>query len=833
MKIITWKDQFDENQKAEIGGKAYNLWKYQELNIPNWICLPTSFFQNLYANEYLKIIELLSAEQFEEEKIAKLILAKQIDQTDLALIKDTIKRILPSSNKLAIRSSGVDEDSENYSFAGEMESFLNIDLDEIEEYIKKCFLSAFSKKAIFYRKMHNLTLKDIKMAVIIQEMIEADYAGVMNTINPITNNPDEFVISLVEGLGEKLVSGAENSIDYFVNGDNIVVSTNNSPISLKLIKAIAKLGYEVLRKAKHFQDIEFCLKGKTIYLLQTRDITPYVRIDLTKERKVLDNSNIVESYAGVTLPLTFSFAREIYYKLYKQTLEAAKIPTKIIKTLEPSLKEMIVSDENRIYYNLNSWYHLNSIFPNSHKSLGYMERMMGVKTKMTNTKKIKLGLGTILRSGIIFIKKIKNMENLTKKFLHTFDEIVTPYLGSDFKQYNGLEVLEIYQLIEDKILGDYTTTIINDSACMIYYGMLTKKVQKSKIADPEGFISKKVSKQGDVASAMSAPCFLKIIELINADSKMKEDFETLTLEALTKKYHQSSIKENSEFSKRVDEYLSLYGARVLDELKLETITLYEDPSLLYEMLQNQILNQKILKPKNEPVSQKDDNFKCNKTLNYLIKKTKYFIKNRELLRLKRTYIFSVVRRIFLRLGQLLAEQQIIAIPRDVFYLQKDEVFGLIRKNPNIKIEKITTLVATRKQNIEKSRQLPNYERIIFYGNEKLVVESSNNNTSSLQGIPSGAGIVKGYVNYVQELKNANVNNEIIMAYRTDPGWIILFPLCKGLIVERGSILSHSAVVAREMGIPAVVGIPNVTKIIKNHDLVIVDGIKGEVVVCEE
>lgn len=100
----------------------------------------------------------------------------------------------------------------------------------------------------------------------------------------------------------------------------------------------------------------------------------------------------------------------------------------------------------------------------------------------------------------------------------------------------------------------------------------------------------------------------------------------------------------------------------------------------------------------------------------------------------------------------------------------------------------------------------------------------------LRGIPSGAGVVTGKIKLVTDPSSANLNGEIMLAKRTDPGWVMLFPMCKGMIVERGSILSHSAVVARELGIVAVVGVENATSILKDGDEVTVDGIKGEIII---
>lgn len=815
--IISKKNKYDSSKLNLVGGKAMGLWKYPKLNAPKWFVLTTDFFDEIYGNDNDLINTLVA--KGDEKSLEQLIMTKEFPKK----FEKMVLKNIDENKEYAVRSSGVDEDNKDASFAGMMSSYLSIKTESLITYIKKTYLSAYSKRALNYRHQNNISNMNIKMAVIVQEMVDADVSGVLFTINPITNNPDEFLISVIEGLGERLVSGEENSIDYIVNAGNI--EGNNPLLTKNEIMEIVNLGYDVLRDSNTFQDIEFCIKDKKLYFLQTRTIVPYKDINIKEPRTIYDNSNIIESYSGTTTMLTFTFARFVYEKIYTQTLQAGHIRKKVIDNLRPYLKDMLRFYDNKIYYNLNSWYMLTSIFPGKKNNISYMENMMGVKTKMRKTKHIKMSLFDLLNLGIRLKYRLSKMKKLSNKFLNKFEEVVTPYLGIEFEHYDEHQLLKTFKYIEENIVDDFTTPIINDVGAMMYYGKLTKYVRKLNIEDPDGFISKMVSKQGDVASTKSAPLYLAIVEKINIDKNIKHDFETLSVDELINKYH-----NNSFISSDINKYIKEFGPRVMDELKLETITLYEDPSFLYQMLKNTIVNGLAVEPlqNEQTINIKLNVFKKIK-LNSLLKKTKYFIKNRELLRLRRTYLYSVIRKIYIRMGIIFKKKGLISEARDIFHLKKEEI-EMVVNGDSSNLRNLREVVAKRKQKLFENNSKKTYNRIVFFGEKELLVLDKTPSDGILRGVPSGAGVVKGKIKLVTDPSNANINGEIMLAKRTDPGWVMLFPMCKAMIVERGSILSHSAVVARELGIVAVVGVENATSILKDGDEVTVDGIKGEIII---
>lgn len=759
---------------SEIGGKAHALLSLNMPNTPPLWAVPASFFREQGDNP--GISEALKAE---------------LDQ------------VLKADTLYAVRSSAVDEDSDVASFAGVHQSFLNVKKEDVFAHITKVYQSAFTGQALAYRKANGAATENISMAVIVQEMVKAEISGVAFSINPVTNNPDEVIISVTQGLGEHLVDGSVSGSTYTVNGDN-VSCVGKELLTKKQLHAIVDMVNQVVQKLEVFADIEFSLVGNTVYFLQARPIVAYKGINPHNRTLLIDNANIIESYFGVTSPLTFTFAKDVYRDVYTATIKTGKVRRKLLDELAPSLAQMLYQHEGKVYYNMNSWYHVNSILP-SKKNSSHMEGMMGVKSSATNQKLLRLNLWDMIKIAAIFVSKLVRLEALSNRFDARFEQIIAPYYGKKITGTNQ-ELSALFSRIEKQIVPEFVIPIINDCAVMIYFGRLKEKAKKLNIS--EKTLNGYISNHGAVKSVGSATGLMEIVRRIRGDDQLLSDFTTLSSQELSEKYGQGQ-----ELSGQIREYVMEFGARVGDELKLETITMIEDETLVFETIK-QNLSISLTEPAygEEAMPPK---------IRKLGEKTKKYIKNRERLRIKRTKIYSVVRNIFLAYGRNYHGQGRLESPRDVFYLTKAEVFS---GEGDFK-----ELVRIRKAQEQADKKKPTYNRVVFYGDKTLAVSSSERD-GALCGIPTGAGTVTARVRVMHSPNDVLLPGEIILTERTDPGWISLFPRAAGLIVEHGSMLSHSFVVAREMNLPAVVGIEGIVAKIPNGTVVTLDGVKGVVTV---
>ena len=257
--------------------------------------------------------------------------------------------------------------------------------------------------------------------------------------------------------------------------------------------------------------------------------------------------------------------------------------------------------------------------------------------------------------------------------LERFAQVTKPYYANSFEGMNNAEALAVYDTLEREILDDFITPIANDMGAMVFYGMLTDQLKKQQIAGYEGMLSAVISKQGDVESAEQSAAVLEIVKEIRNMPELKALFEAEN--AVIMKH----MQDDDPVFRKIAAYIRRFGARTMDELKLETVTLFEDPSFLLDTIRGYLHCETL--PESGGVQDAGAeqallaHFGAWKRpwIRLLLRVTKYFIRNRESLRLRRTYIYSVVRNIYLRIGKNLEQAGMLAHYRDVFYLEKAEI----------------------------------------------------------------------------------------------------------------------------------------------------------------
>ena len=745
----------------------------------------------------------------------------------------------------AVRSSAVGEDGSGNSFAGQMESFLYVKAEDIKARIQDVINSANSYRIRFYREQNGLSNEDIKVGVIVQEMINSDTSGVAFSSNPITGKRGEIVISSVFGLGEGLVSGELNADTYSVENGKITkniaekpykivldeekgfgtkqVENENSSTSSLTDKQIKEIAQEVKKIVEIYgkpQDIEWAYESGKLYILQARPITTLENIPDKSEQEIIwDNSNIIESYSGVTTPLTFSFIKDVYTEVYKQFLLIMGVEHELIEE-NSEIFQMLGLIEGRVYYNLLNWYRLLKLMPGYEINARFMESMMGVKQKLNQVPKVKqskknkyLRLATLIKSLIV------NLFNLPKdieKFYEHINTTLSPYENGKLDGKTSNELVEIYFELESKLMKKWQAPLVNDFYAMIFYGLLKKSLSK---IDPNGTLQNDLL-TGETGIISTEP--IKRIKLIS-----------------------NKICNGKNAEKDIEEFIQKFGNRCIGELKLETITYKQDPSLL-KFIINSYVKQGIIDLEKEQIREQEIRQNAEKIVkeqiknplfSFILKNARLRVKNRENLRFERTRLFGLVREIFLELGKNFAYENIIETQRDIFYLTKEEIFNYVR-GTSVDVD-LKTLIKNRKiefQNFETKHPADRFSTYgtVYKANDYTSRETKTAAKGDLSGIGACAGIVRAKVKIVKSVvQSEGLEGCIMVAERTDPGWVPLFPISKGILVERGSILSHSAIVAREMGIPAIVGINNLLSTLKDGDEVEMDGSAGTIRIIKD
>ena len=604
-------------------------------------------------------------------------------------------------------------------------------------------------------------------------------------------------------------------------------------------RAIAGWARQLSVHFGRWQDIEWARRDGCLYLLQSRPITNLAGTpDSDAELTLWDNSNIVESYAGITTPLTFSFVRNVYRQVYQQFCAFMGVEPALIEE-NSTIFEMLGLMRGRIYYNLLNWYRALSLLPGYAINAEFMEQMMGVAegfeippapVPATRNRWLRL-----LRSAAGVLRAWRTLDREIAGFYRLVDAELARIEEHPLDTLTMHAVVARFERIESTLIANWRAPLVNDFFAMICFGALRKVITHWCTDLPVEFQNDLLTAEQSIVStepitrlsALAERC-RAVPELAGATSP-EDLLETIAT-------HEALFAEFEALRER-------FGARTLEELKLETVTARQNPALLAGQLLAYI--RQPIKPTDALANRLTAESAFLSVLRsplrrrvgmWLLRHTRRRVAERENLRFQRTRVFDAARTLFIQLGRQLALDGALAQERDVFWLTKEEIFGFVRGTA-IDTD-LDTLVARRRSEWSAFADDAPSDRFETRGAtcfantfQGTASEIDCDAVDELAGLGCCPGVVSAEVVVVTDPRQcADLDGRILVAERTDPGWTPLFPLARGILVQRGSLLSHSAIVARELGIPAVVSIPGLTQQLKTGDLVTLNGSTGRVIV---
>lgn len=774
--------------------------KIENLKIMQNAGLPVPEFETFAFDELVPSKHLIEAALIETE-------GKTVSEKS-RILKEAVKKSVIigektvfNGNLFSVRSSSCVEDSAENSFAGQFDTFLNVEAEDIPARITDCVCSLYNENVLDYMEKAGINIAQLQMNVIVQKMVSADISGILFTANPqgILN---ESVIVAGRGLGENVVSDRIDTTSYYysLTDDIYYYDGKENLLSDEKVHELIAVSKKICGLIGDYTDIEFAIENNELFILQARPITTVS----DKNPLLFDNSNIVESYPGLSLPLTVSFVEMVFAGVFKDAARRLLKNERELKKHYNILENTVGTSNGRLYYNLNSWYSAIKFLPFSKKIIPVWQELVGVKYKDYDDSANRIN--PIVKASVYFntlwelINAPKNMKKLSDRF-----EEIKEYVYRKFEEdMNEKEILELFDKIQSQLLSCWGVTLINDTYAFIFTGMLKSRLKK-KFENHEEIANAFISGISNIESMKPVKEMIRIA--LNKDK--------MTLD---------------EYCRNAEEYIDVYGDRCLEELKLETETFRTNP----EMFDNKILEFAEDREKLEPLlyeqNRKTPDIGNDPITKFLSKKCMLGIGNREIQRMNRSRIFGMVREAVLRLGEIYVKKGYIDTKRDVFYLTLDEIRLLADSPCDMK-----ETVFGRKKKYEMFEMLPAYSRIVFSGNAFDKNHRNINMTSvytvkdEMIGVPCSNGVVEGEAYVVTDVKKAtSVKNKILITKMTDPGWVFLLAEAKGVVSEKGSLLSHTAIISRELGIPAVVGIDNLLSTVKSGDIIRLDGASGVV-----
>ena len=817
--------------------------------------------------------------------------------------KEEVNLSFSEKDFFAVRSNFSAEDSGEHSFAGQFLTRLNVKREKVEEAVQEVFASYagspdYKEKAnrgkeeycsqkqgkaeqgkaeqekAEQKKAEQRKVESSAETVLIQEMLFPEKSGVLFTKNP-KGILSEMVAVLGQGLGDKVVEDQENVLTYhyfpgeclYLEGQGVGFSpekeeekskslasegrrqkSQSSGLEEEELKRLFTLGERIEQLFQKPMDIEFAIEKGKIYILQAREITT---LDMHLPIRILDNSNISESFPGICLPLSVSFAKEMYSGIF--TSLGRRFLGKKVSSYQELFQHMVGEFSGRMYYEISSWYDILRLLPFSKKIIPVWQGMLGVSNEEINFSREKPSFFLKCRIAILFCYYFFVSQRKMKELDRFFQERYAGYSKRVNEEEDVKALYRIFLEMKEDLLREWDITLLNDMVSFISTHLYGKKTAFS----------------------------LETMKPVRALSALK---------TVAGKYGLDS----EEYRMEKKSYISAYGDRIVGELKLETRTYRTNEELLDRWILDSLETENAEKselPAAEQSMQKaygeKDSFetdsietgsaekdgeetsrseksseaKPRKSFFYLLAESS--CNNREISRLHRTRCFGLMRSIVDKIGEK-------TIGFDVYYLSLEELKEMLFSGKDFSLK-----IAREKELRKAYERLPVLSRVKLLGKvdrdplsgeiRVLSYESfkEKRNKEGQIGTPGkdgvirkagrigqmekagkedgdsaprvffGRGVSKGIfrgeilkIKSLQELSVAEAKGKILLSYSTDPGWFPYLNMAGGLITERGSLLSHSAILARELEKPAVVNIPNIMEELQSGDMVEIDGDLG-------
>ncbi|XP_059474516.1 putative phosphoenolpyruvate synthase [Neocloeon triangulifer] len=769
----------------------------------------------------------------------------------------------------AVRSSAIGEDSADLSSAGQNSTILGVKRQNVAQAVMKCWASLFSEHSVMYRWQHGQEL-DPGMAVVVQVMVPANAAGVLFTRHPFTGNPRQIVITANYGLGESVVSASAEPDTVLISRsrnnnslkieqvqigskkDSIFLSTSGEGtesiniadeqreklcLSDDLLLKLAQIGEALERQFGSPRDIEWAVLEDKIHLLQARPITALdswtdfeleheLDMPIVMDNDILSIANTGEVFPGATKPLTQSvLTRLLDLEIQEQCIKRNKnrsfcnlyqsfvgttsnhVVISVINTVLSNLDEKI-GTTNKVM-DLAVFGHLvtdERLHSTGVQRFGYMSsftKFLTIYDMLMDT----MSAGKVEKSGKREVQnyKVSHSKNASAEELMSAIQQSLPHFVKIIRMHGHMSRVSIFT----QVAAMSVLTENNDDWCTDHY------------TD----ISLLLSSCSNVESA-EIPSQLREIAAMIAEED--SDFFTSAEPAIAFNW----ILKESEAASKFTSFLEAHGHRSIREFEFHTATWGMNPESLIKTLQALV---KSPHPAPENAISLSVNETCQilksptkggtrRALRFLLPHCRTAVARREKSKSGLICAVHVLRTAYRRLARLLVREGRLPEADLLFYMTNHEISRLVSHRDPVLLAK-----AARRRRLWHHWESLKYEEI-FFGVPRPVQEQENSmvGIQTMKATPVCSGVVLGRACVVSELSQTAdiVRGDILITHCTDIGWSPYFPLLAGIVTELGGLISHGAVIAREYGLPCIVGATNATQIFRTGDIVRLNGSLG-------
>jgi phosphohistidine swiveling domain-containing protein len=741
-----------------------------------------------------------------------------LDEATPARLATAPALALADGRPLVVRSSAAGEDGRAASFAGQLESILGVDAaGDVEAAVERCRASRRSERVAAYERARGARLAG--MGVIVQRQVDARFSGVLFTVRPDVGDGNGMLCEYCEGLGDRLVSGEISP------GRVVLPRESGSPNwerelesgarpSAQSLACLAAAGRDAERLFGCPQDIEWAIDADgRLWLLQSRPITAFA----PPPRPVLwSNANVNENFPQPISPFLYSIAAAGYTSYFTGLGSAFGISARRLERLEPQLRTIIGVQAGRMYYNLASIHTVLRGMPFGAHLARWFDDFVGAEGPADAGRGAWPAL-EVLRIAV----KTAGQYLLLGRRVQAFEARVDAYAARTApERLDGKDLLALRDDVRaflDIRLRNWTDAALADAAAMATYGGLKALLARWMA--------------GENAERLHHGLLRGLDGLASA-----EPVEALWRLAIMKR------RDPAAFEAGLADYLERWGFRFSGELMLTEPSFQERPQELVALLES-YATEGLASPAERLEAQKRERLAATRRvlqqagplraalLRPLIAAAQASIGYRERARLKQALLYSRLRRVSLAVGERLVKQNRVEAREDVFFLTAPELDELLSGTAMFPHE-VAQLVALRKQAHGKFAGLQPADVLRAREGDYPSWETPRPAASAaeLRGSSVCGGKVTGRARVLASVQEARTlqAGDILVTRQTDPGWAPVFVTIGGLVLERGGMLSHGAILAREYGIPTLVGVAEATTRIQDGAAVALDGDNGVV-----
>lgn len=869
---VLFFEQIDHASLPSVGGKGANLGEMTQAGfpVPGGFCVTTDAYKDFIATSpemEMFFAKLGTIDPLKLDQVRELGERIRTHLQQLPILVPISDAIIQAWSKLgteyyyAIRSSATAEDLPNASFAGQQDTYLNIiGREELLQHVRKCWASLFTDRAIAYRARNGFDHREVYLSIVVQQMVIPEVSGIMFTADPVSGNRAVVSIDASFGLGEALVSGLVSADLYKVKNDTMISKkisqkklaiyslpeggtvTKELPpaqqeqqvLTEQQILDLATLGKKIEKHYGRPQDIEFCMASGEFFIVQSRPVTTlYPLPDIPQHPlRVLLSFGHVQMATDAMRPLGLSVLRTLFpAKFWKEA--GGRIFIDITDLLHNKMVRMLFP---KLLTNADEA--MSRAVTTIVKRPEFLEEQ-----QLTNSNTLAAVRGFL---GSFMGKAWTNLRTGDPRFaifqVESFmlDRIDQTKQALD--RVRGVERIKEIQRQLDSLLPEIFTRIIPYVAPGVIAGVLLKKIIGRRFKDTAEFSRLNKSLPGNVTSEMG-------LELGDLADRLRE-FPAVQEYLKTARYQTfyaglDPVPGGKQFRQAFEIFIGKYGMRCPGEIDLTNQRWYEAPTQLVSAL---FSNMRSLKPgehrqrfaegKKEAeaaarriMDAAEGKYFKKKILSRLITVFRHMGGLREHHKYLLITVMGEYKKAIMAEAAGLVQKGVLGQAEDVYYLSLEELSQLLGGNF---VENASELIARRKEQYQWHQSLKP-PRVMTSEGEIVVVPARKGPIpeGTLIGSPVSAGVAEGIARVILRPENAVLNEgEILVAPHTDPGWTPLFQSAIAIITEVGGLMTHGAVVAREYGIPAVVGVDDATTLIKDGQKIRVDGVQGIVEIIE-